>query len=96
MPKFTRKTRLYIAQEGKKCGDRWNKQNKKTCAYPDLKMVRNCCVTACKSNYLSEKEKVTVYWLQSDPEEWQRWIKATSSDNIPDGPDTAVLSNIFH
>ena len=42
---------------------------------PDLKMVRKCCATDLKSNHLSEKEKVSVYWLTSDSEEQQKWIK---------------------
>ena len=42
---------------------------------PHLKMVRKCCATDCKSYHLSEKEKVSVYWLTSDPEEQQKWIK---------------------
>ena len=44
-------------------------------------MVLKCCVTACKSNYASEKEKVPVYRLPFDPEERQRWIKAIPRDN---------------
>ena len=31
--------------------------------------------------YLSEKEKVTVYWLPSDLQEQQRWTKAIPRDN---------------
>ena len=58
-----------MAQERKKCGGRWKQGNKKACAYPDLKMVRKCCVTGCKSYNLSEKENVTVLWLPSDPKE---------------------------
>ena len=53
-------------------------------------MVRKCCVTGCKSNYLSKKEKVTVYRLPSDPEERKKWIKAIPRDNIPDSPNTVV------
>ena len=58
-------------------------------------MVRKCCVTGCKSNYLSEKEKVTVYRLPSDLEEQQRWIKAIPRDNIPDHPNTVVCVKHF-
>ena len=49
-----------------------------------------CCVTGCKSNYLSEKEKVTVYQPSSDPEEGRWWIKAIARDNIPDSPIIVV------
>lgn len=59
------------------------------------RMVRKCCVTGCKSNYLTEKEKVSVYRLPSDPEERQRWLKAIPRDNIPDKKDTVVCSKHF-
>ena len=58
-------------------------------------MVRKCCVTGCKSNYLSEKEKVTVYRLPSDSEERQRWIKAIPRDSIPDNPNNVVCLKHF-
>ena len=58
-------------------------------------MVRKCCVTGCKSNYLTTKEIVTVYRLPSDPEERQRWIRAIPRDNIPDKPDTVVCAKHF-
>ena len=58
-------------------------------------MVRKCCVTGCKSNYLSEKEKVTMYQLPSDPEEQQRWIKAIPRGNIPDSPNTVFCVKHF-
>ena len=56
-------------------------------------MVRKCCVTGCKSNYLSEKEKVTV--LPSDLEERQRWIKAIPRNNIPNSSNTVVCVKHF-
>ena len=49
-----------------------------------------CCVTGCKSNYLSEKEKVTVYEPSSDPEEWRWWIKSIARDNLLDSPIIVV------
>ena len=58
-------------------------------------MVRKCCVTGCKSNYISENEKVTVYGLPSDPEQRQRWIKAIPRDNIPDSPNTVACVKHF-
>ena len=58
-------------------------------------MVRKCYVTSCKSNYLSKKEKVTMYRLPSDPEERQRWIKAIPRDIIPDSPNTVVCVKYF-
>ena len=58
-------------------------------------MVIKCCVTGCKSNYLSEKEKVTVHRLPSDPEERQRWIKAIPRGNIPYSPNTVVCVKHF-
>lgn len=59
---------LFIAQERKKEGRSLEIAEKKTCASPDLKIVRKCYVTGSKSNYLSEKGKVTVYRLPSDPQ----------------------------
>ena len=44
-------------------------------------MVRKCCVTSCKSNYLSEER--------------QRWIKAVSRDYIPDSPNNVVCVKHF-
>ena len=58
-------------------------------------MVRKCCVTGCKSNYLTEGEKVTVYRLPSNSEERQRWIKAIPRDNVPDSPHTVVCAKHF-
>ena len=66
-----------------------------TCAYPDLKMVRKCCVTGRKSNYLSEKEKVTSYRLPSDYEKRQKWIKVIPRDNILDSPNIVVCVKHF-
>ena len=59
------------------------------------KWLKKCCVTACKSNYASETEKVTVYRLPSDHEEQQRWIKAIPRDNIPDTVNTVVCAKHF-
>ena len=58
-------------------------------------MVRKCCVTGCKSNYLTEDEKVSTYRLPSNPEERKRWIKAIPRDNIPDSPHTVVCAKHF-
>ena len=58
-------------------------------------MVRKCCVTGCKSNYLSEKEKVTVYRLPSDSEERQRWIKAITRFSTPESRNTVVCVKHF-
>ena len=58
-------------------------------------MVRKCYVTGSKSNYLSEKKKVTMYGPPSDPKERQRWIKAIRRGNIPDSSNTVVCVKTF-
>lgn len=58
-------------------------------------MVRKCCVPGCKSNYISNKEKVSVYRLPADPEERKRWMEAIPRDSIPDNRNTVVCSKHF-
>ena len=38
-------------------------------------MVKKCCVTGCNSGYLTSHEKVPVFRLPSDPDEYLRWLE---------------------
>ena len=58
-------------------------------------MVRKFCVTGCKSNYLSDKDKVTVYRLPFDSEERQRWMKSIPRDITPDSPNISACVKYF-
>ena len=55
-------------------------------------MVKKCCVTGCKSGYLTSHEKVPVFRLPSDPDEYLRWLevlkKVNKDSNVTD--DTVV------
>ena len=57
-------------------------------------MVRRCCVTACRGNYINT-EKVKVFRLPKDQDERKRWLKSIPRDNIPDHPDTVVCEKHF-
>ena len=44
-------------------------------------MVKKCCVTGCKSGYLTSHEKVPVFRLPSDPDEYLRWLEVLKKVN---------------
>ena len=60
-----------------------------------LKLVRKRCITGYKSNYLSEKEKVTLYRPPSNWGERQRWMKAIPKENVPNSPNTVFCVKHF-
>ena len=72
-------------------------------------MPRKCSVGECRSKYLINPMKVTVYSFPTDKEEWERWVnalpnkieKATKymgvcADHWPKGFDTNDLAIHHH
>ena len=44
-------------------------------------MVKKCCITGCKSGYFTSDEKVPVFRLPSDPDEYLRWLEVLKKVN---------------
>jgi hypothetical protein len=57
-------------------------------------MPRKCCVPACKSNYSSESEKVTVFRFPKDENLKQKWIRCIHRHNFK--PNTQSVVCIHH
>ena len=57
-------------------------------------MTKRCCVTTCRANHASQKGKVRVLRLPSNPDERKAWINAIPTA-ISDRKDNVICSQHF-